>query len=196
MEKIALQTLSAPRERGWEAARQVALVVGASLFVAVCARITIPLPFTPVPLTVQNFGVLLVGLLLGSRRGFAALALYLAEGAMGLPVFNPLGPGGLAQIFGVTGGFLLVYPLVAGLAGFIFEQGKKTFVRAALAGLLAECLLFISGLSWLYFWTHSLAKAAYFGLYWFLAAEVIKVLFAAAIAVRGRNILVDPRLEF
>ena len=57
--------------------------LSASLFVALCARVTVPLPFTPVPLTLQNFGVLLVGLTLGSRRGFAALALYLVEGAVG-----------------------------------------------------------------------------------------------------------------
>jgi uncharacterized membrane protein len=100
MARPALQALSTPQERLLEAARQVALVVGASLFVALCARITIPLPFTPVPLTVQNFGVLLVGLLLGSRRGFAALILYLAEGAMGMPVFSPSSVGlmGVAQI--------------------------------------------------------------------------------------------------
>src|SRR5215831_11634934 len=92
-----------------EWARQGAIVIGASLFVALCARITLPLPFTPVPLTLQNFGVLLVGLTLGSRRGFAALALYLAEGAVGLPVFNPAGLGGIAQMLGPTGGFLLAY---------------------------------------------------------------------------------------
>jgi biotin transport system substrate-specific component len=197
MARMAVQTLSTPRERGVEAARQVALVVGASLFVAVCARITIPLPFTPVPLTVQNFGVLLVGLLLGSRRGFAALVLYLAEGAVGLPVFNPMGVGGIAQVLGVTGGYLLVYPFVAALAGFVFEQGRKTFVRAAIAGLLAEILLFTGGLSWLYYWTHSLAKAAYFGLYWFAAAEVIKTMVAAAIATRTKNMqATDARLGF
>ncbi len=196
MARLAVQTLPTRRERGLETARQVALVVGASLFVAVCAHITIPLPFTPVPLTVQNFGVLLVGLLLGSRRGFAALALYLAEGAAGLPVFNPMGPGGIAQILGVTGGYLLVYPFVAALAGFVFERGRKTFARAAIAGVLAEILLFVSGLSWLYLWTHSLARAAYFGLYWFLAAEVIKVMVAAAIAVRGKNMrALAPRSE-
>src|SRR4051812_14552365 len=98
MEKMAIEVLRSPQGRVTEGARQVAIVVGASLFVAVCAHITIPLPFTPVPLTVQNFAVLLVGLALGSRRGFAALALYLAEGAAGLPVFSPLGPGGIAQI--------------------------------------------------------------------------------------------------
>lgn len=188
MAKIAIQVLNTPQERALEASRQVALVVGASLFVALCARITIPLlPLTPVPLTVQNLGVLLVGLLLGGRRGFAALVLYLAEGALGLPVFNPTGLGGLAQLHGPTGGFLMVYPLVAFLAGFVFERGAKTFVRAAVAGLLAEILLFASGLTWLYVFTHSLAKAAYLGLYWFVAGEVIKVMFAAAIATRWRR---------
>ncbi len=145
MSKSAIQTLTTPQERALEASRQVALVVGASLVVALCARITIPLmPLTPVPLTVQNMGVLLVGLLLGSRRGFAALALYLVEGAVGLPVFSPSSVGlhGIAQLLGPTGGFLMVYPFVAFLAGYIFERGAKTFVRAATAGLLAEILLF------------------------------------------------------
>jgi biotin transport system substrate-specific component len=184
MTKTATATLSTPQERMIEAARQVALVVGGSLFVALCARITVPLPFTPVPLTVQNFGVLLVGLLLGSRRGFAALALYLAEGAMGMPVFSPTGVGGVAQLLGATGGYLIMYPLVAGLAGFVFERGRKTFARAAVAGLLAEVLLFVGGIAWLYVITHSLAKAAYLGLYWFVGAEVLKVMLAAAIASR------------
>lgn len=188
MAKSAIQILNTPQERALEASRQVALVVGASLVVALCARITIPLmPLTPVPLTVQNMGVLLVGLMLGSRRGFAALALYLAEGVVGLPVFNPTGPGGIAQLFGPTGGFLMVYPFVAFLAGYIFERGTKSFLRAAVAGFAGEILLFAGGLTWLYVFTHSLAKAAYLGLYWFLAAEVIKVMLAAGIANRWRR---------
>lgn len=175
------------QRRAFEVASQGALIVGASFFVALCAHITIPLPFTPVPLTVQNFGVLLVGLLLGSRRGFAALTLYLAEGAMGLPVFSPLGPGGIAQLLGPTGGYLVMYPLVAGLAGFIFETGARTFARAAIASLLAEILLFAGGVGWLFVLTHSLARAASLGLYWFVAAEILKVMFAALIAVRWRK---------
>jgi biotin transport system substrate-specific component len=185
MTEPGLQTVSTPHERSLEISRQVAVIVGASLFVALCARVTIPLmPLTPVPLTVQNLGVLLVGLLLGSRRGFVALALYLIEGAAGLPVFNPTGLGGIAQLLGRTGGFLMVYPFVAFFAGFIFERGAKTFARAAWSGVLAEILLFAGGLTWLYVFTHSLARAAYLGLYWFLAAEVIKIMFAAAIATR------------
>jgi biotin transport system substrate-specific component len=181
MEKTATQTLSGhDRALGWTL--QVALVVGASLFVALCARVTLPLPFTPVPLTLQNFGVLLVGLTLGSRRGFAALALYLVEGAVGMPVFNPSGLGGVAQLLGATGGYLLAYPFVAALAGWIMERGKKSFARAAVAGALAEVVLFAGGISWLAVLTHSFAQAVRFGLYWFAFAEVIKVMSAAGIA--------------
>jgi len=187
MAKLATQSLSTSQERGLEVARQVALVVGGSLVVALCARITIPIPGTPVPLTVQNFGVLLVGLMLGSRRGFAALALYLAEGAMGMPVFSPGGAGSVAQMLGITGGFLLAYPLVAWLAGFVMEHGRKTFARAALAGLLGEIVLFTSGLTWLAVLTHSVALAFRWGLYWFLFAEIIKVMMAAGIAARWQR---------
>jgi biotin transport system substrate-specific component len=181
MQKTATQTLSS-HDRALDWALQVALVVGASLFVALCARVTLPLPFTPVPLTLQNFGVLLAGLTLGSRRGFAALALYLVEGAVGMPVFNPAGHGGVAQLLGPTGGYLLAYPFVAALAGWIMERGRKTFARAAIAGLLAEIVLFASGISWLAVLTHSFAQAVRFGLYWFVFAEVIKVMSAAGIA--------------
>jgi biotin transport system substrate-specific component len=185
MEHSEIESLSRPQRWALEASRQVALVVGATLFVALCAHITIPLmPLSPVPLTAQNFGVLLVGLLLGSRRGFAAMMLYLLEGAAGLPVFNPTGPGGIVQLFGPTGGFLIAYPLVAFVAGYVFERGARSFARGAISAVAGEILLFAGGLAWLYALTHSLAKAAYLGLYWFVGAEVIKVMFAAAIANR------------
>jgi biotin transport system substrate-specific component len=195
MARSAIQTLSPSQDRVLEATRQVAIVVGASLLVALCARITIPLmPLTPVPLTVQNLGVLLVGMMLGSRRGFAALVLYLVEGMVGLPVFNPTGLGGVAQLFGITGGFLLVYPFVAFLAGYIFERGskleRKSFLRAAVAGTLAEVLLFAGGLTWLYIFTHSLAKA-----YVFIPAEIVKVMLAAAIATRWRSQIAKRSLQ-
>jgi biotin transport system substrate-specific component len=181
------QTRSIGREREWgrEWAKQAVIVIAASLFVALCARVTVPLPFTPVPLTLQNFGVLAVGLLLGSRRGFAALSLYLIEGAFGLPVFSPsiLG-GGIAQILGPTGGFLMAYPLVAFVAGWIYEHSSRRFGWAALSSLAAEVVLFAGGLSWLAVLTHSVSLAIRYGLYWFVFAEVIKVLMAAALATR------------
>src|SRR5207237_8768235 len=94
------------RGRALGLAAQAVLVSGGRLFVAFCARIYLPLPGTPVPLTVQNLGVLMIGLALGSRRGFLALALYLVEGAAGLPVFSPALAGGVVQLLGPTGGYL------------------------------------------------------------------------------------------
>jgi biotin transport system substrate-specific component len=180
-------------DRALDWAREVVIVVGASLFVALCARVSVPLPFTPVPLTLSNFAVLLVGLTLGRSRGFAALALYLAEGASGLPVFSPTGPGGIAQLLGPSGGFLMAYPFVAGLAGWIAERGRAglaqvSFARFAVASLLGEMLLFAAGISWLFVLTHSFAQALRFGLYWFVFAEVIKVLLAAGAASGWRKI--------
>jgi biotin transport system substrate-specific component len=185
MSKVATQVQVIERpSRTSEWAKQAAIVIGASLFVALCARVTVPLLFTPVPLTLQNFGVLLVGLLLGSRRGFAALAVYLMEGAMGMPVFNPAGPGGIAQILGPTGGFLMAYPLVAFVAGWIYEHSSKRLAWAALSGIAAELLLFAGGLSWLFALTHSISQAIKWGLYSFVFAEIIKILLAAGFAER------------
>jgi len=182
------------RQMDWrkEWAMQATLVVAASLFVALCARATVPLPFTPVPLTLQNFGVLTVGLLLGSRRGFAALALYLAEGVCGMPVFSPAILGsGITHIVGPTGGFLMAYPLVAFTAGWIYEQSstrsERRFAWAALASAAAELVLFAGGLSWLALLTHSVSLAIKYGLYWFVFAEVIKVLMSAAVAARWQQ---------
>jgi biotin transport system substrate-specific component len=186
MARAATATLEA-HSRSQEWAKQAAIVVGASLFVALCAQPSVRLPFTPVPLTLQNFAVLLVGLTLGWRRGFAALLLYLAEGASGLPVFAPGGLGGAAQLFGPTGGYLMAYPFVAALAGWIYERGSRSFIRAAVAGLAAEIVLFASGLTWLALYTHSVSLALKFGLYWLVFAEVIKILMAAAAGDRGRK---------
>jgi len=150
----------------------------------VCARLVLPLPFTPVPLTLANFGLLLVGLTLGSKRGFAAAALYLAWGAMGLPVFATSGPGGIAQMLGPTAGYLWAYPVMAFVAGWIAEGGERSFARNLAGGVIAELVLFASGISWLAVLTHSWQHAAAFGLYPFFAAEVLKVMAAAAVARR------------
>jgi biotin transport system substrate-specific component len=90
-------------------------------------------------------------------------------------------------LLGPTGGFLMAYPFVAGLAGYLMEHGRKTFANAAVAGLLTDVLLFVGGLSWLAILTGSVKTAVRFGLYWFVFAEVIKVLLAAGVAVRLRR---------
>jgi len=185
--RVLAEALPQP-SRSLEWVKQAGIVISASLFVALCARVTLPLPFTPVPLTLQNFGVLAIALILGPRRGFAALALYLAEGAAGLPVFNPAGPGGVAQLFGVTGGFLMAYPFVAFVAGWIYERTSRRFAWAALAGFAGEVTLFAGGLGWLFTLTHSFSQAIRWGLYWFVFAEVIKIMLAAGAASGWTNL--------
>jgi len=140
-----------------------------------------------VPLTLQNFGVLLVGLALGSRRGAAAMGLYLAEGAAGLPVFSA-GAGGFAYLLGPTGGYLIAYPLVALVAGWIAERGVRGMGRLLVAALSGEILLFASGVTWLGLMARvPVAQAVRFGLYPFMFAEVMKVLAAAGAANRWRR---------
>src|SRR5271167_3355019 len=129
MLKTALHNEARIAEPSSSLIKQAGIVIGASAVIAVCARLVVPLPFTPVPLTLANFGVLLVGLTLGSRRGFAAAAMYLAWGAMGLPVFASSGPGSIAQMLGPTGGYLWAYPVVAFIAGWIAEHGEAGFTR-------------------------------------------------------------------
>ena len=183
----AISIASSASERPTSLLKQAGIVICASAVIAVCARLILPLPFTPVPLTLANFGVLLVGLTLGSRRGFAAAALYLAWGAMGLPVFASSGPGSIVQMLGPTGGYLWAYPVVAFLAGWIAERGSASFVRNLLAATAAEIVLFAAGISWLAVVTHSWRQAAFFGLYPFLFAEVSKIMVAAAAARRLRH---------
>jgi biotin transport system substrate-specific component len=184
MIKVATGSPEQIKEQSLGLLKQVVIVVCAAAVIAVCARLILPLPFTPVPLTLANFGVLLVGLTLGSKRGFAAAAVYLAWGAAGLPVFSTAGPGGLAQMFGPTAGYLWAYPVVAFIAGFIAEHGVPSFTRNLLGGITAEVVLFASGIAWLTIFTHNWQHAAAFGLYPFLSAEVMKVMVAAAAARR------------
>src|SRR5271169_4225616 len=185
----AISVQSEAFQRATGLLKQIAIVISASAVIAVCARLMVPLPFTPVPLTLANFGVLLVGLSLGSRRGFAAAALYLSWGAMGLPVFASAGPGSFAQMLGPTGGYLWAYPVIAFLAGWIAEHGQPSFLRNLTGAVVAEVVLFVVGIGWLAVITHSWRQAAFFGLYPFFFAEVSKVMLAAAAALRLRRSL-------
>lgn len=161
------------------------LAVCASAFVALCAHITVPLPFTPVPLTFSDLAVLLVGLTLGPTVGFAALALYLAEGASGLPVFSPLGPAGLAHLLGPTGGYLIAYPFSAAIAGYVSRSltgVTSRFLSGLVASALASTLLMLTGTIWLGIWTHASAATAFtLGAAPFLPGQIVKVCAAAGI---------------
>jgi biotin transport system substrate-specific component len=183
---MATRTQSLPQSSAL--LRDAALVVTASIFVAICAHISIPVPFSPVPFTLSNLAVLLVALMLGPQRGFAALALYLCEGAAGAPVFSPAGPGGVAQLVGPTGGYLIAYPAMAYVAGVLFGRFRgNRFVAALAASTLAEIILFACGISWLTMYTHSLSRATLFGLMPFLILEPMKILIASALGSRSNR---------
>lgn len=169
---------------------RIALIVGATAFVAICAHISIPLPFTPVPLTLQNFAVLLVGLALGPQAGFAAMALYLIEGAFGMPVFNPQGPGGVLQLLGATGGFLLSYPFAAAAAGWSVRSlgFRSMYLRAAAACTFATLVTFACGATWFALFLHPGSSAVWrMAVAPFLPGEIVKVAAAAGIFSSIKN---------
>ena len=107
--------------------RAAGIVIAGSLLLAICAHVSLPLWFTPVPLSLQPFAVLLLGLLLSPRMAVATVVAYLVEGAAGLPVFAPAPIGGLAHLLGPTGGYLLAYPVAAGVISFLWRRRGADF---------------------------------------------------------------------
>jgi biotin transport system substrate-specific component len=134
-------------------------IAAANILLVLCAHIVVPLPFTPVPVTGQTFGVLLVAVLLGARRSGIVLALYLLEGLAGLPVFQPLGTPGPARFIGPTAGYLVAYPFAAFVTGWLVERTAKVTLpqaEAQTAGaplvgalLCGEAIVFLGGCAWL-----------------------------------------------
>lgn len=192
----------------WDAAR----VAAANLLLVLCAWIALPLPWTPVPVTGQTFGVMLVAALLGARRGAIVLVLYLLEGLAGLPVFQPFGLPGAARLAGPTAGYLLAYPAAAFVTGWLVERKARRGVvhppalerQSAVASTLrlvgslmaGELVTFAGGCAWLavglgYGW----ARAIPLGATPFLPGELVKMaLVVAAVrgAERGVSVPEDP----
>ena len=166
-------------------AGKTVLAVGATAFVALCAHVSIPLYFTPVPVTLQTLAVILIGLAFGPGLGAATMALYLAEGAVGLPVFSPLGTGGFAQLLGPTAGFLFSYPLAAFVAGVVarsLRSMRSQFTAAVLASIVATLIIFAMGAGWLAQLLHLGPRAAWhMGVAPFLPGELLKILTAAGL---------------
>lgn len=136
MQHAAVPSLPFPRLYA-EALKHFMQIIGASLFIAICAQIEVRLPFTPVPLTLQTLGVMFVGAKLGSRKGLLALLVYIAEAAAGLPVLAG-GAGSMASLIGPTGGYIVGFGVQAYLAGLYFELFES---RSAF--LTFVCLSFI-----------------------------------------------------
>lgn len=173
---------------------KAAMVIGGSLFIAIAAQISVPM--YPVPMTLQTLAILMVGLTFGSRLGALTVVAYLAEGAMGLPVFAN-GMNG-AAFFGPTAGFLVGFVALAWVAGFAVERGlAKGIVGTALAGIVASALIYIPGIAWpmsvaqlsgieagwigrefgAYYWAYFIAP--------FLIGDVVKAVVAALIVSGG-----------
>lgn len=171
-----VQALTLPRPR-----TRVAYLTGIAGFAAALAlasQVAIPLPGTPVPLTLQPFIVVLAGLWLGPRAAAASMVLYLLAGAAGLPVFAPLGAPGLARLLGPTGGYLLAYPAAAFAAGWLALRapGRLARVGAAAAGIV---VLYLGGAAQLALLTGSVPQAIVAGVLPFAPLDLLKAVVAA-----------------
>ena len=165
---------------------RVAAVLFATVATVVAAQISVPLPFTPVPFTLQPMIVLLAGAALGSRLGLTSQVCYLALGLAGLPVFaaSPVLPPGLARLLGPTGGVLMSYPLAAFVAGYFAERGfDRRYLTSVVAMSAGLAIVFAFGVAWLAFGLPhvGLSAAVATGLIPFVPADIVKILLAATV---------------
>jgi biotin transport system substrate-specific component len=169
-------------------ATRVAAVIFIAALTAAASQVSFPLPFTPVPFTLQPMIVLLGGAALGSRLGMTSQAIYLAAGIAGLPVFaaSPTLPQGVMRLLGPTGGFLIAYPFAAFLTGWLAERGyDRRFLTSIVAMTAGLALIFAFGVTWLAWFAVpspvGLDAALRFGLYPFIGVDILKVVLAATI---------------
>ena len=137
--------------------RFASIALAGSAIVALSAHLALPLSFTPVPMTMQPLAVLVLGLLLAPELAAATMVLYLAEGALGLPVFAPSLPAtmGMAHLLGPTGGYLMAYPAAAALASWLIRRIGRGFGSGLLSAATALALIFACGATWLAILTHT-----------------------------------------
>jgi biotin transport system substrate-specific component len=169
---------------------QIALVIAGSGLMALGAHVSIPVPWSPVPITGQTFALALVVALLGTRGAVAALIVYLAEGALGLPVLSPHGEPAALRFIGPTGGYLIAFPLAAFVTGWLFDRGLwKSYLGRVVAIAAGTAVVFAGGASWLAHFV-GVGPAFALGVAPFLIGDVLKTLAAAAAApwVRRGNI--------
>jgi biotin transport system substrate-specific component len=161
-------------------------VLFVTVLTVVAAQVSIPLPFTPVPFTLQPMVVLLGAAALGARLGASSQVLYLVVGIAGLPVFaaSPVLPQGVARLLGPTGGYLMSYPLAAFVTGYLAEHGlDRRYLTSVVAMGAGLAIIFAGGVLWLAFGVPhlGLAAAVASGLIPFLLADLVKVFLAAAV---------------
>ena len=163
------------------AVRFILLAFAGTAIVAISAKIQVP--FWPVPMTLQTLAIVVVAMAFGAKLGFATLALYLLEGAVGLPVFagTPEKGIGLPYMMGPTGGYLVGFVAAAWLAGWLAERGwDRTFLRATAVNFLATTVVFAFGLAWL-IPMFGLEKSVAVGLTPFLLSSAFKIALGGAL---------------
>ncbi|UCC98898.1 MAG: biotin transporter BioY [Phycisphaerales bacterium] len=171
----------------------VTLIVGGSWLIALCAAVKILLPFGPVPVTGQTFAVLMIGALLGPRRGSLAVLAYLVQGLAGLPVFA-FG-GGLAAIAGPTGGYLIGFIPAAYITGSLAQRGwDRRMATTILAMALGNIAIYACGLFWLSCLMGGSSRVLVVGLVPFIPGDVLKIVLAAILLPSGWKLLDYCRL--
>jgi biotin transport system substrate-specific component len=161
--------------------REALLILAGVLMLAGLAQVEILLPFTPVPITGQTFGVLLIGAAYGSKRGAAAMIAYIAAGALGLPFFSG-GGSGLRILTGATAGYLAGFVVAAYVIGLLCERGLERSVRTSLIPFLAGTLIiYLFGVAWLSHIVGGPAKAVTLGVLPFLIGDSIKLVAASLV---------------
>lgn len=167
--------------------RSSTLALAGTLFIALMAHLAIPLPFNPIPFTGQTFAILLVGALFGKKLGALTVAMYVAEGAAGLPVFA-MGAGP-AYVAGPTGGYLLGCIAAAWITGALAERGwDRSVPRAALAMLAGNAAIYVFGLAWLSRFVDS-GILLQTGLYPFIITDLLKMSLAAIALPAGWSLI-------
>ena len=182
-----------PQSQLMRLVRELVVLLLGTVFLALLAQVSIPLlPFTPVPITGQTLGVLLIGALYGPWRGALCLLIYLAEGAAGLPVFSPQGPVGWARIVGPTGGYLIAFPVAAAIVGLLVQplRGVLSGWRALPGLLVGTIVIYLIGVPGLALSTGmGLLTAIEKGMLPFIPGDLIKVVVAAAVLPSGMTVL-------
>jgi biotin transport system substrate-specific component len=168
--------------------REVVLMLGGGLLIALCAQLQLVLPFSPVPITGQTFAVLLLGALYGSMRGPATVMSYLVLGAMGLPVFAG-GAFGIARLVGPTAGYLVGFLGAAFVVGLLSERGwDRTPWSAAISMIIGNGIIYLSGVLWLsrfVGWSAVLST----GVLPFLAGDALKIALATILLPAGWKLI-------
>jgi biotin transport system substrate-specific component len=177
-----------PAAKSYALVYDIGCILAGTLFIALSACVAIPLPFSPVPITGQTLAVLMIAVLFGSRRAALCALTYLAEGAIGYPVFAR-GAAGVTHLLGPTGGYLFAFVVASYAVGMLAERGWDRRYSTAFAAMLAgNAIIYLFGLPWLAVFVGA-ERALALGLVPFIPGDVAKLLVATALLPWGRKLL-------